>query len=73
VTKAKPSPKFTDASGNQVGILVEIGSRRKSPHFFPTPKTFQVQNLTPGDFLENLPDFTTILITQLFEPFQNPR
>src|SRR5262249_15898030 len=60
-------PKFTDTTGNQIGVFVEIGSGGEGADFLRIIKALQVEHLAACDFFEH---HTNVIAVGMLRPIE---
>ena len=62
VSEAKPRPKFTDATGHEVGVFVEIRSSVQGADLMRITKTLQIEHLAARNFFECIANVAAVRV-----------
>src|SRR5215475_3411303 len=69
-TKTESRPKLTNATGNQIGVFVEIRSGTKGSHLLLAIETLQVKHLTARNFFEHNANVVAVRVLHSFQAGQ---
>ena len=61
-------PEFTDTAGNEIGVLIEIGSGAKRVNFLRLTKALEIENLPARNLLEHDANVIAVCMLHLIEP-----
>ena len=68
--ETEPRPKFTDTTGNQIRVFIQIGSGAECANFLRIVESLQIEHLAPRDFAEHDANVVAIGMLDLVQPIK---
>src|ERR1700741_3837216 len=68
--ETKERPKFTDTTGNQIGVFVQIGGGAERANLLRIVEALQIEHLATRDFLQHDADVSAIRLLDSLQAYK---
>src|SRR2546428_10545306 len=68
--ETEPRPKFTDTTGNQIRVFIQIDGGSERANFLRIIESLQIEHLAPRDLLEHDANVVAIGLFDLVQPIK---